>query len=69
LLCRVTTWTVTVAMLLPTVVACTAPTPYADAGTARLDGIVVDGTRRAGEREPAWRSSFAPACAKRRMRE
>jgi hypothetical protein len=52
LLCRVTTWTVTVALLLPTVVACTAPTPYADAGTARLDGIVVDGTRRAGEREP-----------------
>jgi ferric-dicitrate binding protein FerR (iron transport regulator) len=52
LLCRVTTWTVTVAMLLPTVVACTAPTPYADAATARLDGIVVDGTRRAGEREP-----------------
>ena len=51
-LCRVTTWTVTVAMLLPTVVACTAPTPYGDAGTARLDGLVVDGLRRAGEREP-----------------
>jgi len=50
--CRVTTWTVTVAMLLPTVVACTAPTPYESAGTARLDGLVVDGTRRAGEREP-----------------
>ena len=50
--CRMTTWTVTVAMLLPTLVACTAPTPYADAGSARLDGIVVDGTRRAGEREP-----------------
>ena len=50
-LSRVTTWTVTVAMLLPTVVACTAPTPYAGAGAARLDGIVVDGTRRAGERE------------------
>jgi hypothetical protein len=49
--CRVTAWTVTVAMLLPTVVACTAPTPSADAGTARLDGLVVDGTRRAGERE------------------
>jgi ferric-dicitrate binding protein FerR (iron transport regulator) len=47
-----TTWTVTVAMLLPTVVACTAPTPYESAGTARLDGLVVDGTRRAGEREP-----------------
>jgi ferric-dicitrate binding protein FerR (iron transport regulator) len=39
-------------MLLPTLAACTAPTPYAGAGTARLDGIVVDGTRRAGEREP-----------------
>jgi hypothetical protein len=52
LLCRATTWTVTVAMLLPTLAACTAPTPYAGAGTARLDGIVVDGTRRAGEREP-----------------
>ena len=51
LLCRVTAWTVTVAMLLPTLVACTAPTPYSDAATARLDGIVVDGTRRAGERE------------------
>ena len=50
--CRLTTWTVTVAMLLPTVVACTAPSPYESAGTARLDGIVVDGTRRAGEREP-----------------
>lgn len=50
-LSRVTTWAVTVAMLLPTVVACTAPTPYAGAGAARLDGIVVDGTRRAGERE------------------
>ena len=50
--CRVTTWTVTVAMLLPTVVACTAPSPYESAGTARLDGFVVDGTRRAGEREP-----------------
>jgi hypothetical protein len=51
LLCRVTTWTVTVAMLFPTVVACTTPTPSTDAGTARLDGIVVDGTRRAGDRE------------------
>jgi hypothetical protein len=51
LLCRVTTWTVTVALLLPTMVACTTPTPYAGAGTARLDGIVVDGSRRAGERE------------------
>jgi len=51
LLCRVTAWTVTMAMLLPTLVACTAPTPYSDAATARLDGIVVDGTRRAGERE------------------
>ena len=50
LLCRVTTWTVTVALLLPTVVACTS-TPTADAGTARLDGLVVDGTRRAGDRE------------------
>ena len=50
LLCRVTTWTVTVAMLLPTVVACTSA-PTADAGTARLDGLVVDGTRRAGDRE------------------
>jgi hypothetical protein len=50
--CRLTTWTVTVAMLLPTVVACAAPTPYESAGTARLDGLVVDGTRRAGEREP-----------------
>jgi hypothetical protein len=50
--CRVTTWTVTVAMLLPTVVACTTPTPSTDAGTARLDGIVVDGTRLAGAREP-----------------
>jgi len=49
---RVTTWTVTVAMLLPTVVACTSPGPYGGPGTARLDGIVVDGTRRAGEREP-----------------
>jgi len=52
LLCRVTAWTVTVAMLLPTVVACTTPTPTAETGTARLDGLVVDGTRRAGEREP-----------------
>jgi len=51
LLCRVTTWTVTVAMLLPTVVACTTPSPSTDAGTARLDGLVVDGTRRAGDRE------------------
>jgi len=49
---RVTAWTVIVAMLLPTLVACTAPTPYASAATARLDGIVVDGTRRAGDREP-----------------
>ena len=52
LLCRVTAWTVTVAMLLPTVVACTTPTPTAETGTARLDGLVVDGIRRAGEREP-----------------
>jgi len=51
LLCRVTTWTVTVAMLLPTVVACTTPSPSTDAGTARLDGLVVDGTRRAGDHE------------------
>ncbi|HEX4235655.1 MAG TPA: hypothetical protein VH041_15285 [Caldimonas sp.] len=46
---RVTAWTVTVAMLLPTVVACT--TPYPEAATARLDGIVVDGSRLAGARE------------------
>jgi len=52
LLCRVTAWTVTVAMLLPTVVACTTPTPTVETGTARLDGLVVDGIRRAGEREP-----------------
>ena len=48
---RVTAWTVAAAMLLPTLVACTS-TPSAEAGTARLDGIVVDGTRLAGAREP-----------------
>ena len=46
---RATAWTVIVAMLLPTVVACT--TPYPESATARLDGIVVDGTRLAGARE------------------
>ena len=46
---RATAWTVIVAMLLPTVVACT--TPYPESATARLDGVVVDGTRLAGARE------------------
>jgi len=46
---RVTAWAVIVAMLLPTVVACT--TPYPESATARLDGIVVDGNRLAGARE------------------
>jgi hypothetical protein len=46
---RVTAWTVIVAMLLPTVVACT--TPYPESAAARLDGIVVDGNRLAGARE------------------
>jgi hypothetical protein len=39
-------------MLLPTLVACTTPAPDAEAGTARLDGIVVDGNRLAQAREP-----------------
>jgi hypothetical protein len=51
---RVTAWTVTVAMLLPTLVACTAPGTYAEAGAARLDGIVVDGNRLAQAREPGF---------------
>ena len=46
---RVTAWAVIVAMLLPTVVACT--TPYPESAAARLDGIVVDGNRLAGARE------------------
>jgi hypothetical protein len=46
---RATAWAVIVALLLPTVVACT--TPYPEAATARLDGIVVDGNRLAGARE------------------
>jgi len=46
---RVTAWAVIVAMLLPTVVACT--TPYPESATARLDGVVVDGNRLAGARE------------------
>ena len=47
---RATAWAVIVSMLLPTVVACT--TPYPESATARLDGIVVDGTRLAGAQEP-----------------
>jgi hypothetical protein len=39
-------------MLLPTLVACTTPQGTAGAGDARLDGIVVDGTRLAQAREP-----------------
>ena len=46
---RVTACAVIVAMLLPTVVACT--TPYPESAAARLDGIVVDGNRLAGARE------------------
>ena len=62
---RATAWTVIAAMLLPTLVACTtvpssppaSPAPAAPArptaqDVARLDGIVVDGNRRAQEREP-----------------
>jgi hypothetical protein len=48
---RATAWTVAVAMLLPTLLACTTPTPSAAAGAARLDGIVVDGNRLAQARE------------------
>jgi hypothetical protein len=46
---RATAWTVIVAMLLPTVVGCT--TPYPESALARLDGIVVDGSRLAGPSE------------------
>lgn len=49
---RVTAWLVSAAMLLPTLVACTTPQGTARAGDARLDGIVVDGTRLAQAREP-----------------
>ena len=62
---RATAWTVIAAMLLPTLVACTtvpsspsaSPAPAAPPrptaqDVARLDGIVVDGNRRAQEREP-----------------
>lgn len=49
---RVTAWLVTVAMLFPSLVACTTPQGYAGGGDARLDGIVVDGTRLAQAREP-----------------
>jgi hypothetical protein len=49
---RVTAWTVTAAMLFPTLVACTTPQGSAGTGDARLDGIVVDGTRLAQASEP-----------------
>ena len=48
---RVTARTVTIAMLLPTLVACTTM-PGANPGDARLDGIVVDGNRLAQQSEP-----------------
>ena len=57
---RSTAWTVIAALLLPTVVACTAPppsppTPPAGAPeVARLDGIVADGSRAVQGREPGW---------------
>ena len=49
---RVTVWTVTVAMLLPTLIGCATPPGAAGPGDARLDGIVVDGSRLAQANEP-----------------
>ena len=48
---RVTVWTVTVALLLPTLVACTTMPGALGDNDARIDGIVVDGSRlaQAGE--------------------
>ena len=56
---RATAWTVIASMLLPSLLACTTappePTapaaPRAASGVARLDGIVVDGTRAVQGRE------------------
>ncbi|HEY2561040.1 MAG TPA: FecR domain-containing protein [Caldimonas sp.] len=57
---QATAWIVIAAMLLPTLVACTTvpasapstPTPTGAPDVARLDGIVVDGSRVAQGREP-----------------
>jgi FecR protein len=49
---RVTTWVVSAALLAPTLVACTTPQGSAGGGAARLDGIVVDGSRQAQAGEP-----------------
>jgi hypothetical protein len=51
---RVTAWAVIAAMLLPTLLACTTPPaapPRGPSELARLDGIVVDGSRLAQARE------------------
>jgi hypothetical protein len=44
---RVTAWTVVAAMLFPTLLGCTTAGSAGSAGDARLDGIVVDGSRLA----------------------
>ena len=50
---RVTAWLVSAALLTPTLLACTTPQgSAAGGGEARLDGIVVDGSRLAQAREP-----------------
>ena len=58
---RSTAWTLIAALLLPTIVACTAPAPSPTpppprpAGeVARLDGIVADGSRAVQGREAGW---------------
>jgi hypothetical protein len=57
---RSTAWTLIAALLLPTIVACTAPPPASPpsprpAGeVARLDGIVADGSRAVQGREAGW---------------
>ena len=81
---RATAWAVILSLLLPTIVACTtapatptapgAPLPRAAADVARLDGIVVDGSRLAQGREPGlvwlvrdgYRQDAAPGMELRR---
>jgi len=61
---RTTAWTLVAALLLPTIAACTSPTPAGPpptgspppraGGAARLEGIVVDGNRAVQGREGGW---------------
>ena len=63
---RMTVWTVTVAMLLPTLIGCATPPGAAGPGEARLDGIVVDGNRLAQPTSRGWPPSpAATACGRR----